>query len=830
MKAVLMAGGEGVRMRPLTTTLPKPMLPVVGRPLMAHTIDLLRRHQITDLIVAVYYHAAQIRDYFEDGHDFDVSIRYSNETRPLGTAGSVKASGQALSDGTFLVISGDALTGVDLTAFREFHDRQGADMSLLLAHRGDPREFGVALLDDAERIERLLEKPGWGEVLSDTVNTGIYLVEPHVLDLIPSDRESDWARDVIPDLLRSGAKVAGHVTSGYWEDVGSLASYLTVQSDVLGRLVGAEPPGFQVRPGVWLAEGAEVDPEAKLVAPVFVGPFSKIEKDAVAGPDTVVESNAIVRRTAHVQRSVLFDGCRIDIGVELRGAIIGRDSQLMRGCRVDEGAVIADGCTLEEESVVTRDVLIYPGKTVDAGAVVQDSVVWESTSRKQLFGPHGVSGLVNVELTVDKAVRLAAAFASTLPKGSVVTVGRDHSRAARSFNRAVIGALTAGGLFVRDLRTASVPIVRADTANNSAGGILLRTTPGQPDSLDLLVLGKDGTEADVGKQRAIERAFTRAEFRRPYPRDFGDVRVPHRVAEDYANDLLESVNVVGVTEADLRIVVDTAGGTAALVLPALLGRLGVSVLTVNNRLDESRPTESAAERREALQSLARLVSSSQSAFGVHFDPSGERLSIVDDLGHVIDDDRAALIVSDLALAERQGKVALPIIATRVADEVARFHGSSVLRTPADESDLSRVVASSEVILGADGKGGFIVPGVGPHLDPFAAFVMVLGLVARAKLTLSTIDSRIPVSHVVHADVVTPWARKALVMGTVREHAGAQPQKPVGGVLVDHDARRWVFVRPDSAEAVTHLWAEGESLADAEGLLGQWVNVVKQALT
>jgi mannose-1-phosphate guanylyltransferase / phosphomannomutase len=832
MRAVLMAGGEGLRMRPLTTTLPKPLLPVVGRPLMEHTINLLARQGITDLVITVQYQASLIRDYFADGSDFGVEIRYTTETQPLGTAGSVKAAEQVLRDEPFLVLSGDALAEVNLNAFIDSHRDHDNAMSMMLAPRADPREFGVTVLDGDDNVERLFEKPSWVEVLSDRVNTGIYCVNPEVLDDIPSDSPSDWARDIIPKLMGESRTIHGFVTDGYWEDVGSLPAYLNAQRDVLARRAGTAPDGFQISPGIWVAEGAEVDPEAELVSPVYIGPFCHVEAGARLGPDTVIGSNSVIRRATRIERCVVLDGSRVDVGAELRGAIVGRSCEIERGCRIDEGAVIAEDCTIGEESVIAGDVHIFPGKTIDAGTLVQESVVWESKTRKHLFGPRGVSGLVNVELTTEKAVRLASAFAATLPKASVVTVGRDHSRAARAFNRAVIGALTASGMTVRDLRTAAVPIVRADTAFNSAGGIVLRTTPGKPDSLDLLVLDAKGTDIDAAWRRTVERTYGRNEFRRPFPKDIGDVVVPHRVAEDYANDLVIAVDTGGVADAGLRVVVDTGGGAAALILPTLISRLGVEVLTVNNRLDENRPTETATDRAAALAQVAALVASSHADFGIRFDPAGERLSLIDDVGHVVPDDRAALIMVDLICAERHGNVALPITTTRVAELVTRYHRSEVIWTAADEAHLSARVVESGAVLGADGCGGFVVPSVGSMLDPFAVFALLSGLVARTRLTLSAIDARIPQSFVLSVEIVTPWARKAQVMRLVRERAQSLTVQDefIGGLRVVAGPRQWVFVQADPTEAITRLWAEGESETEAEALLTQWAGVIQDAVS
>ncbi len=825
-----MAGGQGVRMRPLTTNTPKPLLPVVGRPLMAHTLHLLRNQGITELVVTLQFQAGQIRDYFGDGSDFGVEISYATETQPLGTAGSVNAAASVLRDEPFLVLSADAMTSVDLTGFVAQHRGSGAALSILLSPRDDPREFGVALLGSDGSLDRLVEKPGWGEVLSDRVNTGIYCVNPEVLDLIPADRSVDWAQDVIPALLATDQRVRGHVTDAYWEDVGSLSAYLRVQEDVLAGRVGSPPPGFEVRPGVWLGEGVEIDQSVTLVPPVYVGPYTRVAAGAQIGPATVIGANTVVQQSARIDHCVVLDNCRIDVGAELRGAIIGRGTQLLRGCRVDEGAVVADDCILGEESIVAADVLVFPGKTVDAGTVVQESVVWEAKSRKQVLGPHGVSGLINVELTPDKAVRLASALASTLPKGSVVTVGRDHSRAARAFNRSITGALTASGMNVRDLRTAAVPIVRADTANNSAAGIVLRTTPGKPDSLDLMVLDSRGTDISPATRRTIERAFLTNEFRRPSPTDFGDVVVPHRVAEDYANNVLGAIPVDGVAQASLRVVVDTGGGAAALVLPTVIGRVGVEVLAVNNWLDESRPTDTGDDRAKSLTALAGLVATSRADFGVRFDPAGERLSLIDETGRIVPDDRAALIVADLICAETHGHVALPVTTTRVAEQVTRYHGATVLWTAPGQAELSARVAGTDIALAADGEGGFIVPRVGRHLDPFAAFIQLLSLVARTRLTLSAIDERIPASYVVSTDIVTPWALKGLVMRLVREWADTRVEDGFGGVRLVYGHRRWVFAAAGAAEAVTHLWAEGESPTDAENLLGLWTDRIHAALT
>lgn len=307
--------------------------------------------------------------------------------------------------------------------------------------------------------------------------------------------------------------------------------------------------------------------------------------------------------------------------------------------------------------------------------MVNTSVIFESRGQRSLFGPRGVSGVINVEITAELAVRLAGAFATTLRKGSTVVTARDVSRGARATKRAVIAALTSSAINVRDLEVVPAPVARLETAAGSAGGVLIRTTPGVPDSVDILFLDAGGADLSPAAQRRLERVFTRQEYRRAFPGEIGDLDFPPRVAETYADDLLRRVDVAGVRDSAYKIVVDAGGGAAALVLPTLLGRMPADVLAINVGFDERSPTETPYERRQALERLGALVASSGAAFGVRFDKTGKWMYLVDDLGRVVDDDRALLVVLDLVAAERgRGRVAVPVTTTRLVEQVARFHG------------------------------------------------------------------------------------------------------------------------------------------------------------
>ncbi|HVV30892.1 MAG TPA: mannose-1-phosphate guanyltransferase [Mycobacteriales bacterium] len=825
-----MAGGEGTRLRPMTANQPKPLLPVVNKPIMEHVLRLLRRHGITETVVTLQFLAALVRNYFGDGDELGMQLSYATEETPLGTAGSVKNAEAALRGEPFVVISGDALTDIDLTDLIRFHQETGALVTVALKSVPDPLEFGIVITGEDGRIERFLEKPTWGQVFSDTVNTGIYVMQPEVLGYVAAGEQVDWSHDVFPQLLKAGEKLYGYVAEGYWEDVGTHESYLRAQADVLNRLVDVDIDGFEVSPGVWIAEGAEVDPDATIKGPVYIGDYAKVEAGAELREYTVLGSNVVVKTGAFLHRAVIADNVFIGPQANLRGCVIGKNTDVMRSVRVEEGAIVGDDCVIEHEAIVSDGVKVYPFKTIEAGAMVNTSVIWESRGQRALFGPRGVSGLINVEITPEHVVRLASAYATTLRKGSTVVASRDVSRAARTLKRAVIAALTASAINVRDLEVAATPVARFVTAtSDAAGGIMLRTTSGDPESLDIVFLDAEGADLSPSAQRKLERVFGRQEFRRAFPGEIAELSIPSRTLDTYTQGLLSAIDVTGVRDAAMKVVVDTTGGATTLVLPSLLGRLGVDALTVNGRLDELHPTESLAARMRDLERLGELVSNSGAAFGVKFDHVGERLALVDETGGVIDDGRALLVLLDLVAAERRGgAIALPVTTTRVAEDVTRYHGTGIRWVSQATDELSRAAREEPVIFAGDGRGGFIVPEFSAAFDGIAAFVRLLGLVARTKLTLSQIDERIPKAAVLRRSVPTPWAAKGLVMRQVVEHAGDRELDTTDGVRVLEPDGAWVLVSPDPSDAVTHLWAEGPDPQRAAQLLESWAGVVEAA--
>ncbi len=837
MKAVIMAGGEGTRLRPLTSNQPKPMLPLGNRPMMEHIIRHVHNHGFKDIVVTVQFLASQVRNYFGDGSDMGVDLTYATETTPLGTAGSVRNAREQLND-TFLVISGDALTDVDLGELVAFHKARGGMATVALKHMDNPLEFGIVITREDGRIERFLEKPHWGQVFSDTINTGIYVLEPEVFDHIP-DGPSDFAGDIFPKLLEMGAPLYGFVVDGYWEDVGNLDAYQRAHQDILDGRVRLDIGGFEVRPGLWLGEGAEVDPDARLDGPVLIGDFAKVEGGVHLREYTVIGSGVVVKRGANLHRAIVHDNAYIGQGASLRGCVVGRSADVKRGGRVEDGVVVGDNANIGHGANLQPNVKIYPFKTVEPGATVTKSIIWEGRGSRSLFDEHGVSGLANVDVTPELALRVAMAFGSTLKKGSRVTLGRDASRVSRAFKRALVAGLNSTGVSCADLELAPAPAVRfSATKAGASGGMYVRTSPRDSQSIELAIFADDGCDLDEGARRKVERTYNREEFRRAFGREMGELRYPPRATELYTAALLDCIDVRTVRERKFKVVIDGGGGTSVLVLPHLLPRLGLDTLIVNGQFDEARTAIDARQLQDDLERLSRLVTASGADLGVRFDSVSERLTLVDERGAVLPFDRALLLYVDMVARSRApGDIALPVSTTRWAGELAAKHGRGVVDTKLAPNAVARAAQRDGVVFAGVEGGGYVFPSMHPAYDGLLAFGKLLELLATEEGPLSKVVAALPEPSLLRRQIPTPWERKGAVMRQVVEAAKDRPTNDTDGIKIFHSSEvggsdprtdDWVLVIPDTVEPVTHLWAEASSPGAADQLADGYEAIIRRA--
>jgi mannose-1-phosphate guanylyltransferase / phosphomannomutase len=827
VKAVIMAGGEGTRLRPLTSNLPKPMMPLANKPMMEHVVDLLRRHGFGEIVVTLAFMPDAIRTYFGDGSEFGVHIQYATEEVPLGTAGSVRNAADAL-DERFLVISGDVLTDIDLDKVVAFHEEKGALATIGLVPVENPLEFGIVITREDGSIERFLEKPSWGQVFSDTINTGIFVLEPAIFDHIPEDRAVDFSSEVFPSLLRQGLPLFGAVADGYWEDVGTPEAYVSVHKDILDQKVEVAVPGFEVSGGVWIGEGAEVHPDAVVDGPAVVGDNARVGAGVRLGEYAVLGANVKVRDGAEVRRSIVQDNAYLGEGVRLAGAVVGRACDIRRGARLEDGSVVGDECFVGEDAVIGTGVKVYPFKTVEAAAVVNTSIVWESRGARELFGARGVMGLANVDITPEFAARLAMAYGTTLKKDATVVTSRDSSRSARMLKRAMMAGLNSAGINVSDLEVASVPVTRFQAARpDNGGGLTVRLAPDDPQQVEIRFLDDKGHDLDDDGRRKVARSFNRQDFRRALPSEIGDIDFPPRALEHYAVALEACLDVSAVRAAAFKVVIDYGYGTTAFVMPNVLSKLGTEVLAVNPYVSTAGILD--FDRRQHADQVAGLVRTSGAQLGAVMTPGGEQLTLIDDSGRVLDDTAALLVLLSLLgddLADRV--VALPVATTSHAEDLVTAHGGRAIPTKLSPDALMAASERPEVIFAAGLEGDYVIPEFLAAFDAAATLVKTLELLARRGTTLSAVAAELPDLHLVRETVITPWELKGTVMRTLVERSGDRELVLVDGVKVRHDGG-WVLAWPDPEEPLTNVWAEADSDMAARQLAEEYVRRIRQMI-
>ena len=814
MKAVVMAGGEGTRLRPLTSNQPKPMVPIVGKPCMEHILELLRLHELDDVVVTLAFMPQAIRSYFGTGETLGMNIEYSVEELPRGTAGSVRLASGALDD-TCLVISGDALCDVDLSALIAFHREKGAAVTIGLKSVDNPLEFGIVVTDEEGRVERFLEKPSWGQVFSDTINTGIYVLEPEVLKHVPADRPYDFSKELFPLLLEMGRPLSGFVLDGYWQDIGNLDQYRQANFDALDERVRLNIDGIRLRGNVWLGEGAEIDDVEQLEGPAYIGNYCRISRDASVGPYSVLSASVALRERARTVRSVIDSSTHIGRSTLIEGAIMGRSCDVRDHVRIHEGAAIGDEVTIGSEASIMPHVRIYPYKEVETGSQVNENLIWESRASTRLFGKDGVAGLVNVDLTPETAVRLAASLGTALKRGGRVVASRDSGDAYRMIKRAMISGLNATGVDVADLRV-SPPAVGRHVLKTQAFDAHVHVGAGHidPEAVFIRFYEPPGILITPALQKEIEKNFSRQELRRVAAGSVGSVSYPARVRESYAHDLLDSLDVETIRGRGFRIVVNYGYSAASFVLPLVVGPLGVEAVSSHGFFSDDRGVPGTTA--QAIGQTKKLVTAIGADLGAVFDRAAERLYLVDERGREVPVEKALLLFLSLISATgRIGKVAFPVTVTSQVD--ALVDGNlEVLRTANSLSDLTRAAAGADVVFAGAVGGGYVFPEFLPAYDAVASLAKLLELLARVKSPVSELVGELPQPTLIHRQLACPWTRKGLVMRLLNERLSGRDLDLTDGIKLISD-HGWAQVLPDPDEPLLHLYAEGASEAESSKL-------------
>ena len=830
MKGVIMAGGFGTRLKPLTIHRPKPMVPVANRPMMEHIVELLKQHGITDLISILYFQPEQITSHFGDGRAFGVSMQYVTADADYGTAGAVRNAAELIGDDRFLVISGDVLTDFDLGAAIREHDQRKAEATIALTAVENPLAYGIVIIDESTgRIERFLEKPTWGQVFSDTINTGIYILEHRALMRVPEKTNYDFSKDLFPSMLRDGAALFGHVAEGYWRDVGNIDEYRRANEDALSGTVKLVLRGQQRSEGegtVWGEHGAAVGREGRVVGTVVVGRSSSIGS-GVSLENVVIGANCEIGAGAELRDAVLWEGCRVGKGARIYETVCGSRVRVGEGSLVREKCILSDGAEVGDFAVVGPNVKIWPGKVVEERAVLAHSLIWGEAWERSLFNNARVSGIPNFELTPEIASRLGGAYGSMLGPGAYVVASRDSDRASRMIARALLAGFMSAGVNVEDLQEMPIPVLRHVVHHGrEVGGIHVRRSPFDSKVVDILFIDSDGRDLPPGKTQSIERLFSREDFSRAGPEGTGDLYFPMRVVESYVEHFLTEVARELIASRRFSLVVDFAYGSTVEVLPKLLGALDIEMVSLDAYAAPGRLTRSDEEFREGQRRLGGIVRSVNAQAGLWIDPGGEVVYLVDDQGRSLNGEQAQALIVRLAL-EHLGvqRVAIPVTSPVATVNAITDAGAELIWTKTEHHAMMASATDADLVAGT--RGEFIFSRFLPAYDGMFASVRLLEALARANTPLGELADGLPSIHLTQSRIACPWGRRGGVMRRLMDATEGDQRDLVDGVKVWKTNDEWVLIIPHSHRPYFVLTVEGSNPESAEALLGHYGRLVEK---
>ena len=801
--------------------------------MMEHIVDLLKRHGVRDVVCTLFYQPDTIMAHFGDGSKFGMRMQYCKAEADYGTAGSVRNASDFL-DERFLVISGDVLTDFDLTAAVRHHERKKAKATMVLTRAANPLQFGVVLTADDSTITRFLEKPSWGEVFSDTINTGIYILEPEVLDLIPEKEEFDFSKNLFPLMLERRMGLYGYVANGYWRDIGSLNEYQDAHMDVLRGQVKISLEG--TRNGhviVGSGSSIETDP-GNISGTCLVGKNCKIHADVVLS-NAVIGDDCELHRGAAVRNTVIWNGTQVGARSDLSLDVVGSRCVIGSDVSILENVFISDSCIIGKRSKLMSNIKLWPEKTVEEGSVVTRSLVWEDRWLRELFTDARVTGLSNIEMNPEFGAKLGAAFGAFVGAGSSVVTSRDSDNVSRMINRAMMTGLMSAGISCVDLRTTSIPIVRHELrSGKERGGFHVRKSPFDRNCTDIIFFDAHGKDLPTSKTKSVERLFFGEDFPRASHEHVGSISFPERTTESYIERFLTSINTQAIRSSGLKVVIDYSNGVASTIFPNILGSLNLQVVALNAYLDARKLTRTNEEFDQSLKQLAYVVTSLKYDVGCMLDAGAEKIYVVDEHGCLIDSDRLLTLMFKYAMLAMKDlrRIAVPISASGEIDLLAKESGIEVKRTRDSHLALMDAASDKDTPFVGGTKGGFVFNEFLFASDGMYSVAKLLEFIAITGKTVGTMDKETPRLHLIRKDVTCPWQQKGTVMRQLMKDSEGMQRELIEGVKLvpagygDHAS---VLLKPDRARPVFHIYAESSDPGAAQRLsseyeykLNQWI--------
>ncbi|OGU86650.1 MAG: hypothetical protein A2475_13880 [Ignavibacteria bacterium RIFOXYC2_FULL_35_21] len=827
-KAVIMAGGFGTRLRPLTASLPKPMVPIVNRPMLEHIIDLLKSYNIKDIVCVLYYQPEVITTYFEDGTKFGVNIKYVLANADYGTAGAVKNAFEYL-DQRFIVISGDVLTDFNLFSALDFHIKNDSKSTVLLTRVSEPLQYGIVITDEIGKITSFLEKPSWGEVFSDTINTGIYILEPDVLDLIPYHEEFDFSKDLFPLMLRQNMPLYGHITDGYWKDIGNLNEYQSGQKDALNGEVNLKIKGI-TKANYIIGENTKIAATAVLKGTVIIDNGVTIGEHATL-INCIIGKNVSIGNGSKLSGVTLWENVKIGDFAELTDDVVCNDCYIGDNATIHENVFIAENCRIGDNATLMSNIKLWPNKHIEEGATLSRSMVQEEKWIRELFTDARISGLSNIEINPEFGAKLGAAIGMTFGKNSTLIASRDPDIVSRIMKRTITAGISSVGVNVNDLQTVSIPQTRQELRTGKyAGGFHVRRSPRNPDKSDIIIFNKEGRDIQIARTKAIERYFFGEEIKRVHYDSVGHIYYPERTNEIYINRFLESLKKERIIEKRFKILVDYSYGLASTIMPYILGKLNVEALSLHDYVDATRYQPDPTMTKPGSDESEKVMKALGYGLGFKIEPGAEKVGLIDERGVFYNPLRLLTIFIKLFLETHRDrepyKIAVSVFASKEIEMTANKYDVEVIRIKNSHSAMMEATREKNLLFVGGIWGGFIFSDFLFASDGMFTLGKTLEMLAVSGMSISELDMSLPKRYQHHISINCPWSYKGSVMRKAMEHSEKMDRELIEGVKLNIDGDSVLLV-PDKERAAFSVISESDNYEGAVVLGKKYSNLISQ---
>ncbi|MGZ8547703.1 MAG: sugar phosphate nucleotidyltransferase [Sulfuricurvum sp.] len=831
MKAVIMAGGFGTRIQPLTNSIPKPMLPIMNRPMMEHTIISLRDLGITEFIILLYFKPEVIKEYFKDGSELGITITYVVPDNDYGTAGAVKRAQEYIGDENFIIISGDLVTDFDFQKIFDYHKAKKSKLTITLTSVDNPLEFGVVIANKEGRIEKFLEKPSWGEVFSDTINTGIYIIEPEILDYIPKNENFDFGKDLFPLLMREGVELMAGNAEGYWRDVGNPESYRDVYADILnGKMklnLGGKP--IKYYDGVLICDESTVlDDSIDIIGIVVVGKNVTIKRGTKLN-NVVIGDNVTVGNSSNIRNTVIWNDVSIGRNAKLDGCIICNHNQIGNNITAKAGMILAEGCEIGQLVNIEKDVTIWPDKVIEDASIISHNVIFGSKYKNSIFQNGTVLGKSNVELSCEMATKLAEAFGAQLPVGSIVLVSRDNAKNSRMLKRAFLGGLLSCGVNVVDYSATPSAVMRCSLSTHDfySAGVYFHQKIDDPTSTVITFFNQEALRINNDVSKKVEKAFFKEAFRRVDYSRIGQIHDSDLKQEylNYKNGIKTLLQSHTFRCFECRIVVDMMHGMASDVFPDILNDLGVDHILFNAYPDQKRLDNIDSLVKRSTEDMSAIIKALKLDAGFFLYPHGQQLDIMCDEGVVLSKQMALYAVLSLLNMEASssGEKKRVFLPTWAADIVYFEH----LQIEQGQYANFKSEKMKKYDLVATGEGNFTFTEFATHRDSMYATLKILEMIANHKVKLSELINAIPSFFYHTFQVACNQALKGKMMRMFLENAEGKESSTLDGVKIWVDKNDWILMIPDQYSDYLNLYIQAATQVKGEKIYQTYISKIEE---